>query len=80
MGEAFSFRPRGEAPDRSAPARGDDQAGPRVGHSSVTITLDRYGHLMPGNRLEAAGLLAPYLEREQSPSGAQPRLAVDGRA
>ncbi len=35
-----------------------------VGHSSITITLDRYGHLMPGNEAEAAGMLASYLERE----------------
>jgi integrase len=34
-----------------------------VGHSSVTITLDRYGHLMPGNEDEAAALLDAYLER-----------------
>jgi hypothetical protein len=27
-----------------------------MGHASVTITLDRYGHLFPGNE-EAAGLL-----------------------
>src|SRR5205823_4626437 len=33
-----------------------------MGHSSVTITLDRYGHLMPGNEQEAAGLLDSYLE------------------
>ena len=26
-----------------------------MGHSSITITLDRYGHLMPGNEAEAAG-------------------------
>ncbi len=32
-----------------------------MGHSSVTITLDRYGHLMPGNEAEAAGLLDAYL-------------------
>ena len=32
-----------------------------MGHSSVTITLDRYGHLMPGNEEEAAGLLDAYL-------------------
>lgn len=32
-----------------------------MGHSSVTITLDRYGHLMPGNEEEAAGLLDTYL-------------------
>ena len=32
-----------------------------MGHSSVTITFDRYGHLMPGNEAEAAGLLDTYL-------------------
>jgi hypothetical protein len=32
-----------------------------MGHSSVMITLDRYGHLMPGNENEAAGLLDAYL-------------------
>jgi hypothetical protein len=26
------------------------------------ITMDRYGHLMPGNEAEAAGLLDAYLE------------------
>ena len=35
-----------------------------MGHSSITITLDRYGHLMPGSEAEAAGLLEDYLERE----------------
>ena len=34
-----------------------------LGHSSVTITFDRYGHLMPGNEDEAAALLDAYLER-----------------
>src|SRR5215203_6148703 len=29
---------------------------------SVTITFDRYGHLMPGNEEQAAGLLDVYLE------------------
>ncbi len=33
-----------------------------MGHSSVVITLDRYGHLMPGNEAEAADLLDTYLE------------------
>ena len=32
-----------------------------MGHASVMITLDRYGHLMPGNEEEAAGLLEGYL-------------------
>jgi integrase len=34
-----------------------------MGHSSVTITYDRYGHLMPGNETEAAQLLDEYLAR-----------------
>jgi len=34
-----------------------------IGHTSITITLDRYGHLFPGSEKEAAGLLDTYLER-----------------
>ena len=37
-----------------------------LGHSSIQITFDRYGHLMPGNESEAAGLLDAYLERANS--------------
>ena len=33
-----------------------------MGHSSITVTLDRYGHLMPGNEREAAARLDSYLE------------------
>ena len=33
-----------------------------MGHSSITVTLDRYGHLMPGNEREAASMLASYLQ------------------
>jgi integrase len=36
-----------------------------MGHASVMITLDRYGHLMPGNEEEAAGLLDEYLARAE---------------
>ncbi len=47
-----------------------------MGHSSITITLDRYGHLMPGSEAEAAGMLGAYLEREgagrSSPASATP--------
>jgi integrase len=32
-----------------------------MGHSSVTITYDRYGHLMPGNEEQAAVLLDAFL-------------------
>jgi hypothetical protein len=34
-----------------------------MGLASITTTLDRYGHLFPGNEDEAAGLLDAYLER-----------------
>jgi len=34
-----------------------------MGHASVTMTLDRYGHLFTGSEEEAAGLLVAYLER-----------------
>ncbi|MEO8092969.1 MAG: integrase [bacterium] len=34
-----------------------------MGHSNITVTLDRYGHLMPGHEGEAAGMLTAYLER-----------------
>jgi integrase len=36
-----------------------------MGHANISITLDRYGHLMPGNEAEAAGLLDAYLERAE---------------
>jgi len=36
-----------------------------MGHASVTLTLDRYGHLMPGNEREAAGLLDAFLSRSR---------------
>lgn len=34
-----------------------------LGHASVAITFDRYGHLMPGNEAEATDLLDAYLLR-----------------
>jgi integrase len=34
-----------------------------MGHSSITVTLDRYGHLFPGSEAEAADLLDTYLQR-----------------
>ena len=37
-----------------------------MGHSSIQVTFDRYGHLMPGNEEQAAGLLDAYLDRELS--------------
>jgi len=32
-----------------------------LGHASISITFDRYGHLFPGNESEARGLLDAYL-------------------
>ena len=36
-----------------------------MGHANISITLDRYGHLMPGTEAEAAGLLDAYLKAER---------------
>jgi len=35
-----------------------------LGHAYISITLDRYGHLMPGNEAEVRALLGAYLDRE----------------
>jgi len=54
-----------------------------MGHANISITLDRYGHLMPGNEDEAAEMLEEYLTRNaprsrQSSSGtARVRVARD---
>jgi integrase len=37
-----------------------------MGHASITITLDRYGHLFPGSEGEAGQLLDKYLIRSQA--------------
>jgi integrase len=34
-----------------------------MGHSSIIVTLDRYGHLFPGNESQAAALLDASLEQ-----------------
>ncbi len=33
-----------------------------MGHTSITTTIDRYGHLLPGNESQAATLLGNWLE------------------
>ena len=35
-----------------------------MGHSSIKVTFDLYGHLMPGTEAEAATLLDRYLASE----------------
>lgn len=39
-----------------------------MGHSSISITFDRYGHLMPGGEEEAGALLDEYLTRADTKS------------
>jgi hypothetical protein len=34
--------------------------------TTIPITVDRHGHLMPGNEKEAAGMLDAYLERSDT--------------
>lgn len=41
-----------------------------MGHGSIGITFDLYGHLMPGNEAEATDLLDAYLLRSRCQSGA----------
>jgi integrase len=36
-----------------------------MGHANISITLDRYGHLMPGSEAEAANLLDAYLRAQK---------------
>ena len=38
-----------------------------MGHSSIQVTLDRYGHLLPGNEREAARQLDRYLAAARAP-------------
>lgn len=45
-----------------------------MGHSSIKVTFDLYGHLMPGSETEAAGLLDAFLERANT----EARLAAVG--
>jgi hypothetical protein len=35
-----------------------------MGDANISITIDRYGHLMPASEEEAAGLLDAYLKAE----------------
>ena len=44
---------------------GIDKVSKFMGHASITITIDRYGHLLPGGEAEAATLLDTYHERKK---------------
>ena len=47
-----------------------------MGHASINITMDRYGHLMPGSEAEAAQLLDEYLTRASERAEDAARSAV----
>jgi hypothetical protein len=46
-----------------------------MGHANISITLDRYGHLMPGSEEEAAGLLDSYLAADRKRAEESARAA-----
>ena len=46
-----------------------------MGHANISITLDRYGHLMPGSEDEAAALLDAYLEAKGEAAAERARAA-----
>jgi hypothetical protein len=41
-------------------------SGKFMGHASITITIDRYGHLLPGGEADAIALLDTYHRRTES--------------
>jgi integrase len=51
-----------------------------LGHASITITLDRYGHLMPGKEEHAAALLDAYLDNEASERNDEAARQVTGNS
>jgi hypothetical protein len=46
-----------------------------MGDANIAITFDLYGHLMPGNEAEAAGMLDAYLTLATVGSTVAPTVA-----
>jgi integrase len=42
-----------------------------MGHATIAITMDLYGHLMPGSEADATGLLDAYFARGVGSTAAQ---------
>jgi integrase len=51
-----------------------------MGHSSIQVTFDKYGGLLPGSEEEAAGLLNAYFEAQLESAAVQTRGATGERA
>jgi integrase len=49
-----------------------------MGHATIAITLDRYGHLMPGSEAEAAALLDGYVTAQREAAAEAARGAGTG--
>jgi integrase len=49
-----------------------------MGHSSIKVTFDLYGHLMPGSEAEAAALLDRFLGAEREHAEDRARAAGEG--
>jgi integrase len=43
-----------------------DKVSKFIGHASITITIDRYGHLLPGGEADAIALLDAYHRLDRS--------------
>ena len=50
-----------------------------MGHSSIKVTFDLYGHLMPGTEAEAASLLDAFLAVESEQAAELARARRDSR-
>ena len=46
-----------------------------MGHAGIQVTLDRYGHLMPGSHQEGADLLDAYLAAQRDQAEEKARSA-----
>jgi hypothetical protein len=53
-----------------------------MGHSSIVMTMYRYGHLFPGNEKDSANKLDVFLARDREPfrSKAGGAGGIEGRA
>jgi integrase len=49
-----------------------------MGHATIAITLDLYGHLMPGNESEAAEMLVTYLKAQRERADEAARTGPHG--
>ena len=49
-----------------------------MGHSSIKVTFDLYGHLLPGTAVEAAALLDSFLRQDHQYAEERARSSQPG--